>query len=217
MPFLIPVVNNIFKESCIEFRICKTEIIYDYNYYILTDDSATNEIEDLKNMYYDPHAINIYIQGSATFETPNGVCVKSSDRPCMFLTYQVPISPEAPIDCTQRFLKYFGLLKTESIASSKELVNGSNGKLAADSVWDTPADPLKILTSIIPTYLPDGSQTPYFYNFTKDANGQYYNPMIYNIMSDHAIKKESLCTKLTHEQNQYLIKNEQRCRQKRWE
>jgi hypothetical protein len=71
----------------------------------------------------------------------------------------------------------FGLLHTFT-GSGAELVNGANCATEGDLVCDTPADPYVALAPL-EDYL-DGCR---FISTLTDANGDYYNPDVGNIMS----------------------------------
>jgi hypothetical protein len=72
---------------------------------------------------------------------------------------------------------YFGLSHT--FEPGGELVDGSNCSTVSDGICDTPADPFV-----------EGDNTADYVNanckfisMKKDANGQYYDPIVGNIMS----------------------------------
>lgn len=206
-------INSLFAPTCIQFKVCKIDTIHDYNYYALKDDPKTNEVSDIVNQYYNPHAINIYWVADHQDQSFKGICWNLKSKPAIFIAYPNDL-PESVQYFKVQMLKYFGLKSTASTTVSSELVNGSNGKIAADSLWDSPADPMGLPLSssdlvIIPPYPFD-----FFYTNMKDANGDFYNPMIYNLMS--VPQSLSKCYELTREQYQLLIKNERQCRLKRW-
>lgn len=207
-------INSVFAPTCIEFKICKIDTIYDYNYYNINDDKNTNEVLDIVNQNFNPHAINIYWVGDNKDQTFKGICDSQSAKPRIFIPYNSPILPLDQQFFQVQMLRYFGLPSTSSSTFSRELVNGSNGKIKADNIWDTPADPFGIpgLPTDV-TYYP--FQFAFYYTTKKDANGEYYNPMVYNLMNDAQFPYK--CQELTRGQYQQLVINDRQCRRKRWE
>lgn len=205
--------NKLFSPTCIQFKICKIDTIHDYNYFRLKDDPGLDEAKDIVNQYYNPYAINIYWVADYRDQTYKGICEDLNLKPSIFINYQLPILLSIQLFKVQ-MLQYFGLRSTASIPISSELVNGSNGKITADSLWDTPADPMGLPYGVGEMFLTPYNPYAFFYSTKKDANGEYYNPMIYNLMS---IPQQFMkCTELTLGQYQQIIINDRQCRRKRW-
>ena len=211
--------NNYFKPMCIQFQICKIDTIIDYNYFVLDDDQNTNERNDIRAMYYNPKAINIYWlnlnpPGGIT-ESFLGLCDEKNKKPYIFTVYANFQAPSKTSICVQLY-RYFGLDYTASYPSSAEFVNGTNSLVTADSIWDTPADPGFLNFPSPDTFtmpqVPPGIS--YVYTNRKDPNGDFYNPMVLNPMSIYNLNQKQAW--LTHEQNQKIILNERKCRKRFW-
>lgn len=217
---VLDTLNKYFKPTCIQFQVCKLDTIHDYNYFVLEDDPNTLERNDVRAMYYDDKAINIYwlnlnppLPPTQTFF---GICEEKKNKPYVFLTYANFQAPSKTDICVQLF-RYFGLEYTASYPGSVELVNGSNSLITADSTWDTPADPGFLTFGSPDTFaLP---QTPpgisYLYTNRKDPNGEYYNPMVLNPMSIWMLNQKQPI--LTTEQYRKIVVNERKCRKRFWE
>jgi hypothetical protein len=213
--------NRYFEPMCIQFQICKIDTIYDYNYFVLDDEMNTTENKDIRAMYYNPKAINIYSL-NLTIPTPptetfRGICDEKSKKPYIFL-YATNMQTVNKVAICVQMYRYFGLDFTASFPGSVEFVNGVNGQVTADSTWDTPADPGYIGfsspdTFVLPNQAPLG--TSYVFTNRKDPNGDYYNPMVLNPMSIYNdLIREAW---LTHEQYQKIITTERKCRKRFWE
>lgn len=223
---LLDYINKTFAKSCISFRLCSSTNIPDYNYSFLGDEPKTNEENDLVQMYYKPHCINIYYQQSAKNQDFDGICIESSKKPRFLINYP-SILAETYNSFLLQMLLYFGMPTTNFAASSRELTNASNGKTTGDRIWDTPADPFQMIisTPLQPGYVSSPIMLPfakpkYYYNSSVDANGDLYNPMIYNIMAPispgYAIPLEDKSNTLTNEQLRWLINHDKQCRANRW-
>lgn len=211
---ILQFVNEVFKETCISFDFCHVDSVHDYNYFALNDESNTKEDIDLNNMYRYPYTINLFWTGDYSYTTFNGICKFNVDKPAIYLTSL------SGLGLARELCQYFGLATTPSAPGSMEWVDGSNGPYAADSVWDTPAEAYPLIGGITGVHidsieLPPFPYDPYFYHHpAKDAKGNYYNPMIRNLMSDYYTKPKH--PRLTREQYQFIIRNERRCRERRW-
>lgn len=214
--------NTYFAPTCIQFQICKIDTIFDYNYFNIFDDADNNtiEINDIRAMYYNPKAINFYWVSSGQNVSFSGICDSKYRRPYIvssMVLFNAPPRPTSQTELAVLFYRYFGLYFTQSTPSSREFVNKINGQVTADSIWDSPADPLGLSfpspdTFYVPNSLPGLS---YLYTNRKDPLGDFYNPMVYNTMSQYSIP-EKLPTNLTHEQYQQIVVNERKCRKRFW-
>jgi hypothetical protein len=211
--------NAYFKFTCIQFQICKIDTIHDYNYFKLDDDQNTLEGRDVRAMFYNPRAINVYWVGSGSIlepqETFYGLCEEKNKKPYINISSTDFMAPKKTDICIQ-FYRYFGLPYTASYPTSVEFVNGSNGQVTADSIWDTPADPGTIAFAAPDTFkMPEPAPgLSYLYTNRKDPNGDYYNPMVLNPMSIYRL--DAKLPFLTHEQYQVLVRNERQCRKRFW-
>lgn len=224
---ILPFLNIVFAPACISFKICKFDTIFDYNYYKMENEQFINEKDALLNMVYNPYVINVYWNYASTKETFNGICVPRSKQPAIFIANKADWRTHSYHYFAKQLLRYFGLRNTSSYPGDQELANATNGEFAADSIWDTPADPF-FLGNGNAMLMPSLSRRTdsgfhYFYHDSiKDANGDFYNPMINNLMSPQKYKLDidiygSKCPILTRGQYQYIVTNERRCRSKRWE
>jgi hypothetical protein len=96
------------------------------------------------------------------------------------------------------FGHYFGLPHTFE-GSGAELANGSNCTTAGDLICDTPSDPY--VDGDDPNSYVDGNCK--FISMKKDANGQYYDPMVGNIMSYYS---DACVCGFTHDQYMKMAK-----------
>lgn len=217
---LVADLNIMLAKTCIEFKVCKIDTIFDYNYNLQEDD-LTNEDANFISMNYDPHAINVYRVLDTNKVSYFGVCWQKKALPAILVDYgdRDIISSSTLNTFTSQICRYFGLKHTNSLDISKEFVNTQNSFTKADSVWDTPADPFILAPTVSPDTLFYPGQNPpflYFYSNRKDANGDFYNPMMYNIMSSNLIKMSLRCIDLTHEQYNRIVVNERKCRKRFW-
>lgn len=209
--------NNYFSETCITFSY-RIDSNPDYNFYNPLDEDSTNEVQDMVNQYYEKHCINIFWISQYGNSEMNGICEDDDiDR-----TIFVPENMHTPFTSAlfiRRILRYFGLGETQFMISNPELTDKSNGMISADSVWDTPADPFNILGIEQGSVLDNYVLRRYFLSNKKDANGEYYNPLMSNIMSPYMalLEYSGVCNRLTQYQYKFLVENEKKCRHKLWE
>lgn len=214
--------NTYFKPTCIQFQICKIDTIIDYNYFDIFDvaDNNTIEVDDIRAMHYNPKAINFYWVSSGQISSFRGICDSKYRKPYIvssMVAFSPPNIPTSQTELAVHFYRYFGLHYTQSTPASREFVNKVNGQVTADFIWDSPADPLGLNFSAPDTFYPPKSLPGlnYLYTNRKDPNGDFYNPMVYNAMSQYAIP-EKLPTNLTHEQYQRIVATERQCRKRFW-
>lgn len=160
--------NAAFAPICISFEVCKFNYIpnYKYNFFL-----KPIEEEELITLYSIPKTINIFY--AARVETNPGSSVGG-------YAY-LPGGPDFIIIAkgslgviTHEMGHFFGLYHPFETLFGQELVNGSNCTSAGDLVCDTPADP-----GLGNTPFPDCNLSPYI----KDANNEWYVPLIGNTMS----------------------------------
>ena len=224
---ILPYLNMVFAPTCISFKICKFDTINDYNYYKIENEQFVSERDALLDMEYNPYVINVYWNYTTTLETFNGICKKRSEKPAIFIANLALWRTHSYHYFAKQVLRFFGLRNTSSYPGDQELVDATNGEFAADSIWDTPADPFYIGSGpsmmLPPLAAATDSGFQYFYhNSITDANGDYYNPIFDNLMSPQKYRLlidiyGSKCPILTRGQYQYIVTNERRCRSKRWE
>lgn len=166
--------NIEFAPICVSFEVCSIDSIENFRYNNVDDRPNPNHWEEMQTLYHIRNRINIYYvqditspAGAAGFAglgcitnlTSNGIVLKNNSA----LPHEMG--------------HYFGLSHTFE-GSGVELVNGSNCTTAGDKICDTPADPY-----IHPSDFADYIENCIFISDRRDANGQYYDPILTNIMS----------------------------------
>lgn len=160
--------NAAFAPICIDFELCKVNYIpnYKYNFFLKPTEEA-----ELISLYAIPKTINIFY--AARVETAPGSSVGG-------YAY-FPGGPDFIIITkgslgviTHEMGHFFGLYHTFETQFGLELANGTNCASSGDLVCDTPADP-----GLGNTPAPDCNLSPYI----KDANNEWYVPLIGNTMS----------------------------------
>lgn len=181
--------NELFDPICVSFRIDTVRIIENQSYDRI---DKPFEFDSLRIKYHIPYRINLYVgttmgvsdyeRGVATFE---GITQASVLSPAIGVDKDI-------FSINDNFLAhyigvYFGLLPTSHTDNGQELVDGSNCDVAGDGFCDTPADPFQAYPNGIPD---DGTVGQYYQEGgcrfiypEKDANNEFYNPDISNIMS----------------------------------
>jgi hypothetical protein len=182
--------NAAFQPISASFRICEFRYIDNFQYdtlpaayrpELLSKYNVNNRI----NMYFvsaminlGPHCGNADLGGVATPSNAALVILKGA---CI-----------SAITIAHEFGHYFSLLHTFQ-GSGAELVNGANCTTAGDGICDTPADPysynIPMSSFIDPNCVFIGTQ--------KDANGNYYDPDVSNLMSYYG---QCICLKFTTQQ-----------------
>ncbi|HTA61527.1 MAG TPA: M43 family zinc metalloprotease [Bacteroidia bacterium] len=161
--------NIDFAPICLSFFICKQDTIVNYKYYKFDQVKETPEVHAI----YEVHnMINVYIVGSIVPAPEAGFAGKTGDY--MVLSHACI----SDVKCWSHEMgHFFSLAHTFDTAGGLELVNGSNCATAGDSICDTPADINPAPVSPAPSCAWTGTNT--------DANGDFYTPIIGNIMSYH--------------------------------
>lgn len=171
--------NKNFAPICLSFAICEFRYIENFAYNRITkDESSGRDFKEMQQQYNLKNRINIYyvqditdvsacgfasLGGITTFDAL-GIVIKKGCMDAKTLSHEMG--------------HYFGLKHTFE-GNGSELANGSNCATAGDGICDTPADPYKEGDS--PAAYVDGNCR--FISMKKDANGQYYDPLVGNIMS----------------------------------
>jgi hypothetical protein len=206
-------VNTIFAPIGVSFKVCEFRYIDNYNYNDLN--TSTDPIQqghrhydyELLAKYNVNNRINMYfvdlleadqaqVCGLGSF---GGVDISSDNKSVL-----IGKSCATPLVIAHELGHYFDLSHPFANPGT-ELVNGSNCATAGDQVCDTPADPY-IYGQDIKNYI---DVNTCLFNYTgKDANGQYYDPDVSNIMSYYT---PCVCLKFTHDQYekmaQYYLSN----------
>jgi hypothetical protein len=182
---LISNVNPIFDSICVSFKVCEYRYIPNFIYDSLN--SGKGEWSELKNQFHVSKRVNIFFvdniddpANAAGFADFGGVCdvdssgivIKKSSATTRVLAHELG--------------HFFGLNHTwhnevnESLVT-EELVDGTNSTTKGDHLMDTPADPF-IKGSDPLSYL-SKKQPCKFIGMMKDKNGNFYDPLVGNIMS----------------------------------
>ncbi len=166
--------NQMFSPIAVSFAICKWDTIPDYNFTKLIKD--TPEVDEMRLLWRKNQMINIYLVDSLA-NASNEICgfaalagVATSNGA------YVVLDKGCPGALTHELGHLFGLSHT-FLGSGNENVDGSNCETAGDGICDTPADPFIVNTDTIWT---NGCE---FVFEGLDANGEYYQPDVGNIMS----------------------------------
>jgi hypothetical protein len=175
----IPALNTDFLPICIAFDICEFKYIENFAYNKLDSKKDWPELQtqyNLKNriniFYVDdivdkPGFCGFATLGGITELNKYGIVIKKSCIGGKTLSHEMG--------------HYFGLKHTfEDDVTTSELANGSNCQTAADGICDTPADPF-VIGDNMNNYI--DPVTCKYLSMKKDINGQYYNPLVGNIMS----------------------------------
>lgn len=187
-------VNVLFEPIGASFTVCETRNIYNYSYLTIDDSTRTelmnkNHIHDRINMYFVEEIIydfpvcgNANLAGVADEYNHNGIAIKYS---CIELT-----------TIAHELGHYFGLKHTFE-GSGAELVDGSNCKIEGDNICDTPSDPF-FEGGPVDQFV---NEDCVFINMQKDANGEYYDPDVSNIMGYYS---HCRCMEFTRGQYEYM-------------
>lgn len=167
-------VNEYFADICVSFEVCEVRNIHNFQYDTLIFDS--NWEQNIIN-YHVANRINIFyvsnideepdIGGKATL---SGIALMNGGGIAIVTNDVGTVAHEMG--------HYFGLLHTFE-GQGTELADGSNCETEGDNICDTPGDP----------YDEDQPTTNYvdgncrFIYEGLDANGDYYDPHVGNIMS----------------------------------
>ena len=177
---LIPALNADFAPICVSFSVCEFKYIDNFAYdKIARDADKGRDFKEMQHQYNLKNRINLYFVqnitdvaacgfaslGGINYLDSLGIVIKKSCLNARTLSHEMG--------------HYFGLKHTFDTESGAELANGSNCKTAGDEICDTPADPF--VEGDDPAKYVDA--TCKFISMKKDANGQYYDPLVGNIMS----------------------------------
>lgn len=172
--------NDYFKPICVSFEICAFDTISNWQFNELDDDA---EWADLQVKYHKANRINMFFV--ADTQLPNACGFAGLGGINNPLTGGIVIQK---LDCVEPESKtiphemghYFGLQHTFE-GNGDELVNGANCATTGDEICDTPADPF-VEGDPVNLYV-DVNEGCRFISEKVDANGEYYQPDVGNIMS----------------------------------
>lgn len=180
----IDYLNKSFAPICVKFEICDIRYIDNFNF---DDwDIIKNGYESIC-LFSEPKHINIFFVQKTTTPEGNGYAtqegISSSGRNIVVLNKNFLFS-----NLVHYIGHYFGLLDTFEVG---EKVDGSNCSTAGDKICDTPADV---------QFGSLGTNCEYDLSY-KDANNQYYKPLVENFMSNYGACRKSF----THQQYELLV------------
>jgi hypothetical protein len=175
----LPDLNKNFAPICVSFNICEFRYIQNFAYDRITkNESAGRDFKEMQQQYNLKNRINIYYVEAITDVSACGFASLGGITTFDALGIVIKKSCLDPKTLSHEMGHYFGLLHTFE-GSGTELANGSNCATAGDQICDTPADPY--VDGEPPSDYVDGNCR--FISMKKDANGQYYDPLVGNIMS----------------------------------
>ena len=168
-------VNGYFDSICITFTVCEFQYHDNFTY---TKHNADEEWAEMQTLYHVKNRINIFYVDS--IEIPEGACGYAGLGSINNLNSSGIVIMKGCGTGTHahEMGHYFGLEHTFMDSQTTELVNGSNSLSTADNIADTPADPY-----IHPNPMADYVAGCRFISMLQDANGDYYDPIVGNIMS----------------------------------
>lgn len=173
---MIDSLNSTFSPICLSFKICAIDTVFNYNY----DEWHQGEEEEaFRSLYAKMNVINLVLV--STIIDPGGAAGYAPLGNSMPLAPHYDMIVMEKTGITENVLHhemghFFGLYHTFENMMGVELVDGSNCIVAGDLLCDTPAD---IDPAPIPTTACIWSGT------NTDPNGDYYTPMLGNLMSYH--------------------------------
>lgn len=199
--------NKYFEPINAKFTICDFKTILNYKFDTL--DEEQSEGTELMNMYHIQNKLNIYVV-QEVINTPYAICgycagsVKSYSQNKGIIIKKSGCFESETI--AHEIGHYFGLDHTFSgpifgttQLTTLELVNGSNCATEGDGICDTPADPL-IPTEPKSNYINDNCE---FISMKKDANNEYFEPDVSNIMGYY---RGCMCPRFTKGQYRAMVK-----------
>jgi hypothetical protein len=180
-------VSQIFEPIGATFTVCEFRYIYNFQYNALN----TARANELDPQYKVSNRINIYYVANFV-ETLTPYCGFAGLGGILFTQANITIKCNTASTVAHEMGHYFSLSHTFE-GSGTELADGSNCQFEGDGICDTPADP----------YVDQDDMTTYinsaclFISQKKDANGDYYDPDVSNIMSYYT---DCRCLKFSHQQ-----------------
>jgi hypothetical protein len=185
----VDALNKNFAPICVSFEICEYRYIDNFLY---LEVDVNNQWKEMQVLYNLKNRINIYYVQKIL--APVGVGFAGLGEIVNINKSGIVISIPGESTLSHEMGHYFGLEHTFETKHGAELVNGSNCATTGDLICDTPADPNGII-----------SLSCQFISMNKDANGQYYTPLVNNIMSYYL--PACLCKPgFTHQQYKKMAK-----------
>lgn len=198
----VDLMNDKFSNICVSFEICEFNYIDNFLYDSLRQPNAlgieSTDALDLENENKKLNRINVYytqtldVEDAAGYASLGGITSLSSSSIHLVKTSAIGYT------LTHEMGHFFGLLHTweGSHLPGSELVDGSNCETSGDGICDTPADP----------YVNDDSSSKDCDVLIdkKDINGQYYTPILNNIMSYYQCRCNFTCGQYNKMVDTYL-------------
>lgn len=198
LAFVFSSVNSAFAPIGVSFRVCESRFIENWNY----SNNYDSTIAQMLWKYNVPDRINVYVHEnifSKKNKKQDQICGKASLGGVVRNHSGVFLKPDC-FDITtiaHELGHYFGLGHTFE-GSGMENADGSNCSTTGDFICDTPADPYGSAPS---NQLIDNNCR--FIYMEKDANGDFYDPDVSNIMGYYA---NCRCLKFTQGQYEYMVR-----------
>jgi len=188
-------VNHVFAPIGVSFRICESRFIENWNY----SDNYDSTIAQMLWKYNVPDRINVYIHEEIYIDDKIIMCGKASMPGVADNHSGVFLKPTCftPGVIAHEFGHYFGLAHTFN-GSGTENADGSNCSTTGDFICDTPADPYNMARPV-DDYIDRNCKFTYM---EKDANGDFYDPDVSNVMSYYPCT----CLKFTQGQYEYMVR-----------
>ena len=170
-------INPFFAPICASFEVCEFRYHDNWQHDVLEDPDT--EGPQVLTQYHADYRINIYF---VTFFTSTINACGFADLGGIGNAFSTGIFIRK--DCISprtiaHEMGHFFSLKHTFEGSGTELVNGTNCTTAGDGICDTPGDPY-VAGDPLANYVTSDCR---FISEKTDANGEYYNPDLGNIMS----------------------------------
>ncbi|MCE3279265.1 MAG: hypothetical protein K0S44_1456 [Bacteroidetes bacterium] len=192
--------NKRFLPICVSFEVCEFRYIHNSLYNIIKDENW----EEMQILYNVKNRINLYyvediqapVAGACGFAGLG--CITNLNAEGVVIKKLASCVGSTSKTLAHEMGHYFGLEHTFE-GSGTELVNGANCLTAGDQICDTPSDPFVVGTS--PNSYVNGNCR--FISMLTDANGDFYDPMVGNIMSYYP---DNCACGFTHDQYMKMAK-----------
>lgn len=173
-------VNLDFAPICVSFEVCEFQYHDNYQYDM---HERPLDWQEMQNLYHVNKRVNFYYVKNINVPAAtcgyaglagigdlfdNGIVIQKTGS-CCGITSKTH---------SHELGHYFGLEHTFMDGGTNELVDGSNCATAGDGICDTPADPFDNASAVSAWV-----NNCRFINTGKDANNEYYDPIVGNIMS----------------------------------